>query len=158
MKWAGSKIMSGSKLGPWNQSQIVCRAARLSLSILSITSPSICTPKNTSDGFQEKTESRWMEKSDSDFLSHLLPGLVPIRETLNLSLIGVCMLNWVWLFATRRTVAQHTPLSMEISRQEYLSELLFHTSGSVHNPGIQPPPLESPVLQAGSLPLCQLGA
>ena len=46
-----------------------------------------------------------------------------------------CPLSHVWLFATPWTVARQAPLSMEFSRQEYWSGLLFpspHTSMHTH--------------------------
>ena len=46
------------------------------------------------------------------------------------------------------TVAQHAPLSMEFSRQEYWSGLPFPSPGDLPNPGMDP---GSPALQAGSL-------
>ena len=50
--------------------------------------------------------------------------------------------------ATSWTLPRQAPLSMEFSRQEYWSGLLFHSSGDPPNPGIEP---GSPVLQADSL-------
>ena len=52
-------------------------------------------------------------------------------------------------FATPWTVACQASLSMEFSRQEYLSGLPFPSSGDLPNPGIKP---ESPALQTDSLP------
>ena len=52
-------------------------------------------------------------------------------------------------FATRWTVAHRAPLSMEFSRQEYLSRLPFPSAGDLPNPGIEP---RSLALQADSLP------
>ena len=46
-------------------------------------------------------------------------------------------------------IAHQAPLSMEISRQEYWSELTFPSPGDLPNPGIKP---RSPALQADSLP------
>ena len=46
------------------------------------------------------------------------------------------------------TVAHQAPLSMEFSRQEYWSGLLFPSPGDLPNPGIKP---WSPALQANSL-------
>ena len=46
------------------------------------------------------------------------------------------------------TVAHHAPLSMEFSRQEYWSELLFPSPGDLPNPGIE---LGSPTLQVESV-------
>ena len=50
---------------------------------------------------------------------------------------------------TPRTVALQAPLSMEFSRQEYWSGLLFPSPGDLPDPGIDPRP---PTLQADSLP------
>ena len=47
------------------------------------------------------------------------------------------------------TVACQISLSMEFSRQEYWSGLLFPSPGDLPNPGIEP---RSPALQAVSLP------
>ena len=54
----------------------------------------------------------------------------------------------VRLFATPWTVAQQAPLSVEFSKQEYWSGLLFSSSGDLPNPGIEP---KSPALQADSV-------
>ena len=58
------------------------------------------------------------------------------------------LLSHVLLFATSWTVACQAPLSMEFSRQEYWSGLLFPSPGDLPNPGIKP---GSPTLQADSL-------
>ena len=42
-----------------------------------------------------------------------------------------------------------TPLSMELSREEYWSALLFSSPGDLPDPGIEP---ASPALQGDSLP------
>ena len=55
----------------------------------------------------------------------------------------------VRLFATPWTVAHHAPLSMEFSRQEYWSGLLFPSPGDLPDPGIEP---ESLALWADVLP------
>ena len=47
------------------------------------------------------------------------------------------------------TVAYQAPLSMEFSRQDYWSGLLFPSSGDLSDPGIEP---RFPALQADSLP------
>ena len=57
------------------------------------------------------------------------------------------------LFAPPWTVACQAPLSMEFSRQAYWSGLTFPSPGDLSNPGIK---LESPALQADSLPLHHL--
>ena len=48
-----------------------------------------------------------------------------------------------------RTVAHQAPPSMEFSRQEYWSGLLFPFPGDLPDPGIEP---QSPALQADALP------
>ena len=57
-------------------------------------------------------------------------------------------LSHVRLFAIPWTVACQAPLSMEFSRQEYWSGLLFPSPGDLPDPGIKP---RSPALQADSL-------
>ena len=57
--------------------------------------------------------------------------------------------NCVRLFGTLWTVAHQAPLSMDFSRQEYWSGLLFLSPGDLPDPGIKP---WSPALQADSLP------
>ena len=58
-------------------------------------------------------------------------------------------LSRVRLFVTPWTVAYKAPLSMEFSRQEYLSGLLFPFPGDLPHPGIKP---RSPSLRANALP------
>ena len=53
-------------------------------------------------------------------------------------MIHVCVLSHVLLFVTPWTVARQAPLSMELSRQEYWSELPFPPLGDLPNPGIKP--------------------
>ena len=48
------------------------------------------------------------------------------------------LLSCVWLLATPRTIAQHAPLSMRFSRQEYWIGLPFLSPGDLPNPGIKP--------------------
>ena len=64
------------------------------------------------------------------------------------------MLSRVLLFVTLWTVAHQSPLSMEFSRQEYWSGLLFPSPGDPPNPGIKP---GSCALQVDSLPIELLG-
>ena len=64
-------------------------------------------------------------------------------------MLCLCVLSHVQLFATPWTVACQAPLSMEFSRQEYWSQLLFPSPGDVPDPGIEP---RSPTLPADSLP------
>ena len=49
------------------------------------------------------------------------------------------------------------PLSKEFSRQEHWGGLPFPSPGDLPNPGIEPSSFKSPVLQANSCPLSQLG-
>ena len=46
-------------------------------------------------------------------------------------------------------IAHQAPLSMEFSRQEYWSELLFPPAGDLPDPGIEPVSLMSPALASG---------
>jgi len=55
-------------------------------------------------------------------------------------------LSRVLLFLTPWTVARQTPLSMEFSRQESWSGLLFPTPGDLPDPGIEHNPPASPAL------------
>ena len=59
---------------------------------------------------------------------------------------SLCMLNHVLTFATPWTIAHQAPLSMEFSRQEYGSGLLFSTPGDLPNPGIKTMSFKSPTL------------
>ena len=61
----------------------------------------------------------------------------------------LCMLSCfsrVWPFVTPWTVAQHAPLSMGFSRQEYWSGLSCPPPRDLPNPGIKPIFLMSPIL------------
>ena len=62
---------------------------------------------------------------------------------------SVKSLNHVQFFVTPSAVARQAPLSMEFSRREYCSGLLFPSPEDLPNPGIKP---GSPALQADSLP------
>ena len=59
------------------------------------------------------------------------------------------MLSHVQLFATPRTVAHQTPLSMEFSRPKYWSRLPFPTPGDLPDPGIKSMSLASSALPNG---------
>ena len=48
-----------------------------------------------------------------------------------------CVLSHIQLFATPGTVAHQAPPSMEFSRQEYWSGMLFPTPGGLPRPGIK---------------------
>ena len=57
-------------------------------------------------------------------------------------------------FGTPWTIARQSPLSMGLSRQEYLSGLPFLSSGALPDPGIEPmTPATSPALKVDSLQL-----
>ena len=47
-------------------------------------------------------------------------------------------LSHVWFFVTLWSEASQAPLSMEFSRLEYWSGLLFHSSGDLPDPQIEP--------------------
>ena len=51
--------------------------------------------------------------------------------------VCVCTLSHVQLFVTPWVVACHAPLPMELSRQEYWSELPFPPPGDLPNPGTE---------------------
>ena len=71
----------------------------------------------------------------------------------------VCTLSHfgcVQLFATTWMLAHQAPLTMGFSRQEYWSGLPFLPPGDLPDPGTEPTSLESPALQADSLPLAPL--
>ena len=66
--------------------------------------------------------------------------------------VRVCVLSCfshVWLLVTPWTVAHQAPLSMELSRQEYWSGLMFPPPGDLPNPAIEPASLMSPELAGG---------
>ena len=65
-------------------------------------------------------------------------------------------LSCVHVFATPWTVALQAPLTMDFSRLEYWSGLPFPSPGDLPDPGIEPPSLGPPALQADSLPLRHL--
>ena len=50
--------------------------------------------------------------------------------------VCVCALSHVQLFVTPWTIAHHTPLSLEFSRQEYWSELPFPLQGNFLDQGL----------------------
>ena len=68
-----------------------------------------------------------------------------------MSYICMCIqwLSCVWLFATPRTVAYQTPLSMEFSRQEHWRRLPFPTPRNLPDPGIKLRLLVSSALAGG---------
>ena len=73
-------------------------------------------------------------------------------------LTRACVPSRVQLFATLRTIARQTPLSMGFSRQEYWSGLPCPPPGDLPNAGIEPASLVAPALQADSLLLSHQGS
>ena len=63
--------------------------------------------------------------------------------------VKVKLLSRVRLFVTPWTVAHQAPLSMGLSRHEYLSGLPCPPPGDLRNPGIKPVSLKSPALACG---------
>ena len=61
--------------------------------------------------------------------------------------VCACTLSGVWLCSPMDW--GQVPLSMEFSRQEYWSGLLFPIPGDFLNPGIEPVSLASPTLASG---------
>ena len=60
--------------------------------------------------------------------------------------VCVCVFSHVRLFAAPYTVDCQAPLSMEFSRREYWSGLLFPTPGYLPDSGTEPVTLMSPAL------------
>ena len=58
-------------------------------------------------------------------------------------------LSRVWFLATPWAIALQAPLSMEFSREEYLSGLPFLSPGELPNQGVEPASLKSPELASG---------
>ena len=65
----------------------------------------------------------------------------------------MCLLSCVPLFESPWTVALQAPLSMEFSRKEYWSGLLFPPLGDLPNSGLNPRLLCLLHWQVGTLPL-----
>ena len=72
--------------------------------------------------------------------------------------VCACMLSHVQLFVSQWTVAHQAPLSVEFSRQEYWSGLLFPSLGDIPNSGTELTSSASLHWQVDSLPLCHLGS
>ena len=82
----------------------------------------------------------WIATNDSDSLLNVLKVYtLCMHES---SIMSDSAAPW--------TIAYQAPLSMEFSRQEYWSELLFSSPGDLPHPGIEP---VSPAFQADILPL-----
>ena len=68
----------------------------------------------------------------------------------DLTVVAIESLSHIQLFCNPVIIALQASLSMEISRQEYWSGLPFPAPGDLPDSGVK---LESPALQADSLPL-----
>ena len=68
--------------------------------------------------------------------------------------VCMCVLRHVQLFATPGTVACQALLSVDFSRQEYWSGLLFSTPGDLPDPRIKPVSPESPALAGRYFTTC----
>ena len=87
------------------------------------------------------------------------PVLVPMTCQYNFELNAqVLSCSVMSKTATPWTVSCQDPLSMGFFRQEYWSRLPFPPPGNLPNSGIKPASLESPALQADSLPLSHQGS
>ena len=67
-------------------------------------------------------------------------GVIKYPFNFNMWLVSahMCVLSHVQLFVTPWTAAHQAPLSMEFSRQEYCSGLLFPTPGDLPDSGTKP--------------------
>ena len=79
----------------------------------------------------------------------MTPWTVACLEFSRCTRVGVGVLIAQSLFATPWTLAHQSPLSMEFSRQEYRSGLVFPSPGDLPDLGAEP---RFPALQADSLP------
>ena len=79
----------------------------------------------------------------------MTPWTVACLEFPRRTRVGVGVLIAQSLFATPWTLAHQSPLSMEFSRQEYRSGLVFPSPGDLPDLGAEP---RFPALQADSLP------
>ena len=88
-----------------------------------------------------------IRQSSTGFFLRSAPGDVMVCEVCVYVCVCVCL--WAQLCLTRWDpvdLACQSPLSMEFSRQEYWSRLLFPTPGDLSDPGIKPTSLSSPAL------------
>ena len=72
--------------------------------------------------------------------------IMKISSKIPLYLSCACVLSYIWLFVTPRTLACQVSLSIEFSRQEYWSGLPFSTQGDLPDPAIKPKCPVSPAL------------
>ena len=68
---------------------------------------------------------------------HAWAELVQLQGSSPQRALDVCLLSHVQILTTPWTVSHQAPLSMEFSRQGYLSGLPFLTPGDLSNPGIE---------------------
>ena len=117
-------------------------AAKLLQSCLTLCDPIDGSPR----GICEEPRGFWPQRET-------VPGELGVTRV---SLCGLwecaCLLSHFSCVPLFVTITHQAPLSMELSRQEYWSGLLYPRSGSFHYPGIEPEPPEAPALQADSLP------
>ena len=73
-------------------------------------------------------------------------GQIPLPLFIYLLLRYACFLSCVQLFATPWTATYQAPVSMEFSKQEYWSGLLFPIPRNFPDPGIKPTPPIAPAL------------
>ena len=81
--------------------------------------------------------------------AHRQSGIKTVESPAILEIREVCMLSHfscAWFFATPRAVAHQGPLSMEFSRQEYWSGVLFPSPGYLPDQGFKPMSLTTPAL------------
>ena len=89
--------------------------------------------------------------TELDMTERLMHTLLHIYIYIYICIYELCMLSCfsgVQLFETPWTVTHHSPLSMELSRQEYWSGLLILPPEDLPNPGSEP---GSPALAGGFL-------
>ena len=103
-----------------------------------ILSKYVCWKPAQDYGIRRLEIYRWLDHEGTSLLKRI-SALIKKVELLSL----------VWLFETPWTVACQAPPSMEFSRKEYWSGLLFPSPGYLPNPGIKP---RSPAFQEDSLP------
>ena len=80
-------------------------------------------------------------QGDSEKLCHLPKATKLVLVAPAYECVCVCVLSRVCLFAALWTVASQAPLSIEFSRQEFWSGVLFPTPRDLPNPGIKSHPL-----------------
>ena len=81
----------------------------------------------------------YLKFSASHFTVHqwILAHVSYYRGVLMCVCVCACTLSHIWLFVTLWTEACQAPLSMDFSRKEYWSGLLFPSPGDLPDPGIK---------------------